>query len=182
MPEDSLKNDIYLNNVQTVEALSESTIQLAINGRVTKQFGFESNIQIISGFISLFSIYKCMAVRYAFVQYNKDPGLSKNFFCSLLLWFYPILCMTLLVSVTWFDRWTPSILLILHLMFLHPMPLYILTSSQKFFNKYDVLHLFNGILIIYYSGLHISYILARYISGIQVSHNHFDFMKCIVSF
>ena len=40
-PIEVLVNDIYLSNVKTFESLSESTIQLDLNGTVMKEFGIE---------------------------------------------------------------------------------------------------------------------------------------------
>ena len=71
--------------MKTFESLSESTIQLALNGTVMKEFGIEKPwVQITGALLSMLSIYRSFAARYAFVQHNVDPGFSMKLGILLL--------------------------------------------------------------------------------------------------
>ena len=119
-------NDIYLSNVKTFESLSESTLQLGFNGHVMKEFGVKSPwIQMGSAVLSMLSIFRSMAARYAFVQYNKDPGFSTSLAKSFAILFFPTVTIFLFQMISWTDEWVQSSLGIYQIMYFHPIMLVI---------------------------------------------------------
>ena len=115
-------NDIYLSNVKTFESLGESTLQLGFNGYVMKEFGVENPwIQIGSVLLSMLSIFRSMAARYAFVQYNIDPGFSINLAKSFAILFFPTFTLFLVQIITWTDRLMISEYGALQMVYFHPI-------------------------------------------------------------
>ena len=106
--EDSLKNDIFINNVKTNEVLSEATIQLALNGMVMSEFGISDKIQVISAMLSMFSIFKCLVDRYAFIRLGKDNGLFSFEFYKAIFDLFPLLAsLFMLELLAWSDDTVP---------------------------------------------------------------------------
>ena len=150
-PNKTEENDAFLSHVTTVEALSESGLQLALGGTVSKQYGLTDPIQIISSILSTLSVLKACMGRYAFVQYNKDPGFSKVLLEALKSWMVIYLGFFLFFFWNNLDYSRPSrhrIVMVL----IHPLTLYLIKSSRvKIFANADVRLYFNIVLLL--SGL-----------------------------
>ena len=119
---EELINDIYLSNVKTFESLSESTLQLGFNGYVMKEFGVKDPlVQFGSASLSMLSIFRSMAARYAFIQYNKDPGFSRNFFKALAILFFPTSTLFIFQLLSWTDKSMMSLLGMCQMIAFHPI-------------------------------------------------------------
>ena len=124
LPTEVLVNDIYLSNVKTFESLSESTIQLALNGTVMKEFGIDVEkpwVQIVGAVLSMLSIYRSLAARYAFLQHNVDPGFSMKLAKAMGIFLLPTLSTFTLLIATWFAKQVNSIASVATLMYFHPV-------------------------------------------------------------
>ena len=160
-----LINDIYLSNVKTFESLSESTLQLGFNGYVMKEFGVENAwIQIGSVILSMLSIFRSVATRYAFVQCNKDPGFSINLAKSLAILFFPIGSMFLFQIISWTDESTPPSVGLYQMFLIHPILLGICGQfsskivSPLLRSTFGSLHLLFLTSVLYCGGVNLLYV------------------------
>ena len=102
--------------------MSESTIQLALNGAIIKQFGIKEPIQIVSAILSLTSIYKCIASRYSFIWKGYDTGLfSIDFWKAMVYLFIPIMSLFVFEFLAWSDGFVPSLFPFMILIAMHPI-------------------------------------------------------------
>ena len=95
---------------------------MGFNGYVIKEFGVENpKIQFGSILLSMLSIFRSFAARYAFVQHNKDPGFSINLAKSLGIFFLPILTLFMFLTKSWTDKSHLSILGVCQMLCFHPI-------------------------------------------------------------
>ena len=109
--EESLMNDIFLNNVKTHEALSESTIQLALNGLIMNEYEVKDRLQLYSAIISMISMFKCMVDRYSFIRNGQDLGMISFEFIKAVLYLTPPLASVFIFElISWSNNQFPSII------------------------------------------------------------------------
>ena len=125
--------------MKTFESLSESTIQLALNGTVMKEFGIEKPwLQITGAVLSMLSISRSSAARYAFVQHNVDPGFTMKLGKAMGILLLPTLstftAFTILITA-WSAKEVESIVQALILMHFHSVFIIGICEFLELFTK-----------------------------------------------
>ena len=116
------KHDIFVHTVKTIEVVSESLPQLAMNLWIIKNYGITDNIQIMSGVLSIITFFKSLADKMSFIIHGKDVGiLSMTFlkcWADLLIAFISV-C-TLSLHILSDDNIPPWLILVTFLL-AHPV-------------------------------------------------------------
>ena len=103
-----------------------------------KEFDVKNKwIQFGSASLSMLSILRSMAARYAFIQYNKDPGFSGNFFKSLAILFFPTVTLFICQLLAWTDKSMQSMVGLWNMVLFHPISLRLVRYIITFFNNLD---------------------------------------------
>ena len=73
--ETEAQDEIYLHNVKTYEALTESAFQLDLTFWVSLFVGIDDLVILVSASISFVTLTKCLASRLAAVRSNKEVNI-----------------------------------------------------------------------------------------------------------
>ena len=71
-----LMDDIWLHEVKSMEVLSESYPQMALNLWVIKIYGVSDPIQLVSAVLAWVGLIKIVADRYCFIRNGQDIGMA----------------------------------------------------------------------------------------------------------
>ena len=183
--ENEAVENVYLQNIKTYEALTESAFQLDITFWMMIMYGIEDIFILYSAIISFFTLSKCLADRLASVRSNKEVEIlswdfAKAFFDTIIVF---LLCIVGLMFLTISGEGPvpPIESMVLMVMLGHPCSWFVVLFFFKLFQNMTVYHLS---LIAFFAEFGLNYLMnhvskvvsTKYISIMTLFFRHLNFM------
>ena len=139
------QDEMYLHNIKTFEALTESAFQLDITVMIAYAQGVNDIFVLVSASISFITLSKCLASRLAAVRRNKEVevlswSFGKAFLDTIIVFVFGILG-SIFITLSGEGHVPNALSMAFKYGCRHPLPWFILLFAFKLFQNMTVHHL-----------------------------------------